>query len=96
MAVAVGGVGDKLLDLMPRVRSLKVGPDTPPHAEAEMGPLVTRQHLDKVRSYVDLGIQEGAKLVVDVAQRRRSFGGGQVGCQWTMRPSILERMHVWS
>ena len=30
-----------------------------------MGPLVTRQHLDKVRSYVDLGIKEGAKLVVD-------------------------------
>jgi len=64
VAVAVGGVGDKLLDkLVPRVRSLKVGPGT--DAEAEMGPLVTRQHLDKVRSYVDLGIEEGAKLVVD-------------------------------
>ncbi len=33
--------------------------------EAEMGPLVTRQHLDRVRSYVDLGVREGAKLVVD-------------------------------
>ncbi len=64
VAVAVGGVGDKLLDkLVPQVRSLKVGPGTDP--EAEMGPLVTRQHLDKVRSYVDLGIAEGAKLVVD-------------------------------
>src|ERR1700758_4665309 len=62
-AVAVGGVGDKLMDkLVPRVRSLKIGPGT--DAEAEMGPLVTRQHLDKVSSYVDLGIQEGAKLVV--------------------------------
>ena len=30
-----------------------------------MGPLVTRQHYDKVRSYVDLGVKEGAKLVVD-------------------------------
>src|SRR6266478_6019006 len=30
-----------------------------------MGPLVTGQHLDKARSYVDLGIEEGAKLVVD-------------------------------
>jgi malonate-semialdehyde dehydrogenase (acetylating)/methylmalonate-semialdehyde dehydrogenase len=30
-----------------------------------MGPLVTRQHLDKVRSYVDLGVSEGAKLTVD-------------------------------
>ena len=30
-----------------------------------MGPLVTKQHLDKVRGYVDLGVEEGAKLVVD-------------------------------
>src|SRR6266566_2331220 len=64
VAVAVGGVGDKLLDkLVPRVRALKVGPGTDP--EAEMGPLVTGQHLAKVRSYVDLGVKEGAKLVVD-------------------------------
>jgi len=64
VAVAVGGVGDKLMDkLVPRVRALKVGPGTDP--EAEMGPLVTGQHLAKVRSYVDLGVQEGAKLVVD-------------------------------
>jgi malonate-semialdehyde dehydrogenase (acetylating) / methylmalonate-semialdehyde dehydrogenase len=64
VAVAVGGVGDKLLDkLVPRVRALKLGPGT--DAEAEMGPLVTRQHLDKVSSYVDLGVKEGAKLVVD-------------------------------
>ncbi|HJU14890.1 MAG TPA: CoA-acylating methylmalonate-semialdehyde dehydrogenase [Stellaceae bacterium] len=64
VAVAVGGIGDKLLDkLVPRVRALKIGPGTDP--EAQMGPLVTRQHLDKVRSYVDLGVSEGAKLVVD-------------------------------
>jgi malonate-semialdehyde dehydrogenase (acetylating) / methylmalonate-semialdehyde dehydrogenase len=64
VAVAVGGAGDKLMDkLVPRVRSLKVGPGTDP--EAEMGPLVTGQHLAKVRSYVDLGVEEGAKLVVD-------------------------------
>ncbi len=64
VAVAVGGVGDRLLDkLVPRVRALKVGPGTDP--EAEMGPLVTAAHLAKVSSYVDLGVQEGAKLVVD-------------------------------
>src|SRR3954470_2699235 len=64
VAVAVGGVGDKLMDkLVPRVRALKIGPGTDP--EAEMGPLVTKQHLDKVRSYVDLGVAEGAKLTVD-------------------------------
>jgi malonate-semialdehyde dehydrogenase (acetylating)/methylmalonate-semialdehyde dehydrogenase len=64
VAVAVGGIGDKLLDqLVPRVRALKVGPGTDP--EAQMGPLVTRQHLERVRSYIDLGVKEGAKLVVD-------------------------------
>jgi malonate-semialdehyde dehydrogenase (acetylating)/methylmalonate-semialdehyde dehydrogenase len=64
VAVAVGGVGDKLMEkLVPRVRALKIGPGTDP--EAEMGPLVTAAHLQKVRSYVDLGVAEGAKLVVD-------------------------------
>jgi malonate-semialdehyde dehydrogenase (acetylating)/methylmalonate-semialdehyde dehydrogenase len=64
VAVAVGGAADRLMDkLVARVRSLKVGPGTDP--EAEMGPLVTGQHLAKVRSYVDLGVEEGAKLVVD-------------------------------
>ncbi len=64
VAVAVGGVGDRLVErLEPRVRALKIGPGT--DGDAEMGPLVTRQHLDRVRSYVDLGVKEGAKLVVD-------------------------------
>ena len=33
--------------------------------QSEMGPLVTKEHLAKVRGYVDLGVKEGAKLVVD-------------------------------
>jgi malonate-semialdehyde dehydrogenase (acetylating)/methylmalonate-semialdehyde dehydrogenase len=64
VAVAVGEVGDELVTaLAKRTRTLKVGPGTEP--AMEMGPLVTRQHLDKVRSYVDLGVAEGAQLVVD-------------------------------
>ena len=64
VAVAVGPAAEPLMaKLEPRVRALKIGPGTDP--EAEMGPLVTRQHLDKVGSYVDLGVKEGAKLVVD-------------------------------
>jgi len=43
--------------LAPRVRGLKVAPGTDP--EAEMGPLVTRQHYEKVKSYIDLGVAEG-------------------------------------
>ncbi|HEY8566342.1 MAG TPA: CoA-acylating methylmalonate-semialdehyde dehydrogenase [Beijerinckiaceae bacterium] len=65
VAVPVGkSTADQLMDkLIPRVESLKVGPSTDP--SADYGPLVTKQHLDRVRGYVDLGVQEGAKLVVD-------------------------------
>ena len=64
VAVAVGKAGDRLIeDLAPRVRALKIGPSQEPGVE--MGPLVTAQHRDKVRSYVDLGVEEGAELVVD-------------------------------
>jgi malonate-semialdehyde dehydrogenase (acetylating)/methylmalonate-semialdehyde dehydrogenase len=64
VAVAVGDVGDELVGALARhARSLKVGPGTEP--AMEMGPLVTRQHLEKVKSYVDLGVAEGAQLVVD-------------------------------
>jgi malonate-semialdehyde dehydrogenase (acetylating)/methylmalonate-semialdehyde dehydrogenase len=65
VAVPVGKkTADALMDkLIPRVESLKIGPST--DAAADYGPMVTRSHLDKVRSYVELGIKEGAKLRVD-------------------------------
>ena len=69
MAVSVVvPVGEKtattlLEKLTPKVRSLKIGPGTDP--EAEMGPLVTKQHLGKVKDYIDAGVNEGAKLLVD-------------------------------
>ncbi len=63
--VAVGDdTADELVErLKPRVKDLVVGPYT--DAGAEMGPLVTPDHCAKVRSYVDLGVSEGADLVVD-------------------------------
>ncbi|MBN9434301.1 MAG: CoA-acylating methylmalonate-semialdehyde dehydrogenase [Bosea sp.] len=69
MAISVAvPVGEKTAEaliarLEPKIRALKVGPGTDP--EAEMGPLVTKQHLDKVRGYIDAGVAEGARLVVD-------------------------------
>ena len=65
VAVAVGDkVGDALIEtLKPRIDRIKVGPGT--DGGADMGPLVTRAHLEKVRGYVDLGVEEGAELVVD-------------------------------
>ena len=44
-------------------QALKVGPGM--DKSSEMGPLVTKEHLEKVKGYVDLGVKEGAKLVVD-------------------------------
>jgi malonate-semialdehyde dehydrogenase (acetylating)/methylmalonate-semialdehyde dehydrogenase len=65
VAVPIGDTtAQKLIEkLAPKVRALKIGPGTDP--DAEMGPLVTKQHLDKVRSYIDAGVAEGANLVVD-------------------------------
>jgi malonate-semialdehyde dehydrogenase (acetylating) / methylmalonate-semialdehyde dehydrogenase len=65
VAVAVGdAMADALIErLAPRVRALKISSSL--DATAEMGPLVTGQHRDKVSAYVDLGIEEGAELVVD-------------------------------
>jgi len=61
-------VGKKTADalmerLIPRVEALKIGPST--DGAADFGPLVTAEHLAKVKSYVDLGVQEGATLAVD-------------------------------
>lgn len=75
MAISVAvPIGDKTADrliekLAPKVRALNIGPGTDP--DAEMGPLVTKQHLDKVRGYIDVGVDEGAKIVVDGRDFRR-------------------------
>ncbi len=64
VAVAVGDAGDRLMDLLkPKVEALKIGPGT--DESMDMGPLVTADHLRKVSSYVEVGIEEGAELVVD-------------------------------
>jgi malonate-semialdehyde dehydrogenase (acetylating)/methylmalonate-semialdehyde dehydrogenase len=69
MAISVAvPVGEETADrlvaaLKPKVQSLKIGPAT--DADAEMGPLVTKQHMSKVLGYIDKGVEEGADLVVD-------------------------------
>jgi len=69
MAISVAvPVGEKTADtlmkkLAPRVESLKIGPST--DAAADFGPLVTKEALQRVRNYVEIGIKEGAELVVD-------------------------------
>jgi malonate-semialdehyde dehydrogenase (acetylating) / methylmalonate-semialdehyde dehydrogenase len=64
VAVLVGDVADKIMPLLAqRTRELKIGNGM--DAAAEMGPIVTRQALDKIRGYIDDGVASGAKLVVD-------------------------------
>jgi malonate-semialdehyde dehydrogenase (acetylating)/methylmalonate-semialdehyde dehydrogenase len=65
VAVPVGQeTADRLIEkLAPRVEGLKVGPST--DSSADFGPLVTKEALARVKNYVDIGVQEGAKLVVD-------------------------------
>ncbi|MCB9992535.1 MAG: CoA-acylating methylmalonate-semialdehyde dehydrogenase [Hyphomicrobiaceae bacterium] len=65
VAVPVGEeTADKLVAaLKPRVEALKIGPST--DDSAEMGPLVTKQAQERVKSYIDQGVASGADLVVD-------------------------------
>jgi malonate-semialdehyde dehydrogenase (acetylating)/methylmalonate-semialdehyde dehydrogenase len=64
VVVAVGHVGDELVDaIKQRLPSVKVGDGLDP--SSEMGPLVTREHRDKVASYLDSGPAQGATLVAD-------------------------------
>ena len=64
----VVAVGDATADavvagLKVEIAKMKVGPGT--QASCDMGPLVTKAHFEKVKGYVDQGVQEGATLVVD-------------------------------
>jgi len=64
VAVLVGDVGDRIMPLLAeRARSLKVKNGM--ELDAEMGPVVTQQALERIEGYIALGIEEGARLVVD-------------------------------
>ncbi len=65
VAVPVGkATADELVKrLIPRVESLKIGPST--DTAADFGPVVTKAAMEKIKAYVDIGIEEGASLVVD-------------------------------
>ncbi|MEN2991112.1 CoA-acylating methylmalonate-semialdehyde dehydrogenase [Tistrella sp. BH-R2-4] len=77
VVVPVGeATADRLIEkLAPRVEALKVGPATDP--DAEMGPLISEIHARKVRGYIDQGVAEGARLVVDGRDfRLQGYEGG--------------------
>ena len=70
VVVVIGDeLADKLIDkLATQIRTLNIGPGLKDNVD--MGPLVTRAHLDRVRNYVNLGVNEGAVLVVDGRQHK--------------------------
>ena len=86
VAVAVGDAGDRLIAaLKPELAAIKILPGTADGAD--MGPLVTREHLERVLGYVDLGVQEGAELVVD--GRKVAVKGHERGF---MGPVLFDRV----
>ena len=73
VVVAVGRIADPLVDaIAARLGKLRIGSGTDP--ESEMGPLVTREHCDRVASYIDVAREEGATIVAD--GRDAIFEGG--------------------
>ena len=75
VVVAVGDIADPLVEaILARLPSVRVGPGMDP--ESEMGPLVTREHREKVASYLESGPAQGADLVADGRTHDRVSGEG--------------------
>jgi malonate-semialdehyde dehydrogenase (acetylating)/methylmalonate-semialdehyde dehydrogenase len=85
--VTVGDAADKLIPMLrERIQKLKVGDGSQPGSE--MGPLVTRTHLDKVRGLVDKGVSEGAKLLED--GRNPKIDGREGG--FFLKPCLFDQV----
>jgi malonate-semialdehyde dehydrogenase (acetylating)/methylmalonate-semialdehyde dehydrogenase len=77
MLVAVEPVADKLIPkIKERMEKIKTGDGT---KGCDMGPLVTKAHRDKVASYIDAGVKEGATLVMDGRQVKPDENGFWLG-----------------
>ena len=86
--VAVDPIGDDLVaKIAERVARLRVGPGD--DERSEMGPLVTAAHRDKVASYLESGVREGAVLAVD--GREHPVTGGAADGFW-LGPSVLDHV----
>jgi malonate-semialdehyde dehydrogenase (acetylating)/methylmalonate-semialdehyde dehydrogenase len=84
--VAVGPIADDLVaKIAERARTIKTGDGT---GDADMGPLVTKAHRDKVASYIDAGESDGAKIVVD--GRGVTADGGKDG--FWLGPTLIDNV----
>jgi malonate-semialdehyde dehydrogenase (acetylating)/methylmalonate-semialdehyde dehydrogenase len=93
VAVAVGTAGADALvaELQRRIATLRVGPGT--QDGVEMGPLVTREHLERVLAYIDTGVAEGADLVVDGRALRVPGDGFFLGA--TLFDRVTPQMRIY-
>jgi malonate-semialdehyde dehydrogenase (acetylating)/methylmalonate-semialdehyde dehydrogenase len=92
MLVAVGDAGDQLVDaIKERLPNVKVGDGMQP--DSEMGPLVTREHRDKVASYIDKGAGEGATIVTDGRETAPDGDGFFLGV--TLLDDVKPNMDVY-
>jgi malonate-semialdehyde dehydrogenase (acetylating)/methylmalonate-semialdehyde dehydrogenase len=92
MLVAVGDAGDELVGaIKKRLPNVSVGDGLNP--EAEMGPLVTREHRDKVASYIDKGAEEGATVVTDGRETAPDGDGFFLGV--TLLDDVKPEMDVY-
>jgi len=92
MLVAVGDAGDELVGaIKERLPKVKVGDGMQP--DSEMGPLVTREHRDKVASYIDKGRDEGATVVTDGRETAPDGGGFFLGV--TLLDDVKPEMDVY-
>ncbi len=92
VVVAVGAVADPLVDAIAvRMEKLVVGPGTDP--ASEMGPLITREHRDRVAGYIEEGARAGATVVVD--GRRARFDGDGFFLGVTLLDHVTPDMSVY-
>jgi malonate-semialdehyde dehydrogenase (acetylating)/methylmalonate-semialdehyde dehydrogenase len=86
LALSVGGVGDQLIDrLRAEASRMRVGP-TDGGLDVDMGPLITREHRDRVAAYLEIGRGEGAEVAVDGRSMYVKSYGFFIG------PSVLDRV----
>ncbi|MEG9544907.1 CoA-acylating methylmalonate-semialdehyde dehydrogenase [Mannheimia sp. HC-2023] len=99
VAVVVGNeLADKIVEeLIPKVKALKIGAGLLPEGETEndMGPVISKEHKAKIESYIDQGVEQGAKLCVDGRGYKVSgyengyFVGG------TLFDNVTPEMTIW-
>lgn len=94
VAVLVGNVAEKIMPLLEeRTRNLKIANGM--ELDAEMGPIVSKQALERIEGYIGVGVEEGAKLVVDGRGRRVAGHEGGFFTGGTLFDHVTPQMRIY-